>query len=135
MVFDLNDETVDNFLACVTTVLRAAVDLTEPIFIRSLAELEQMESLDPFAQAPNDDIYERCVTFLPNASLTLPPLPIGSARRAVEIFKVVGCEAYSITRMIGGNSGYAGALIEKLTGVKVTTRNWNTIDRLLNKFI
>jgi len=106
----------------------------EPFFVRSMVYLVAMTAFDPFAAAPRDNIYEQCVTFLPGKLSGLAPMPIQSPRRDVEIFSLVEFEAYSITRRINGRSGYAGALIERQTGSQVTTRNWKTITRLVEKY-
>ena len=106
----------------------------EPFFVRSLVYLVAMTALDPFAEAPRDNIYEQCVTFLPSKVSGLVPMPIQSSHRDVEIFSFVEFEAYSITRRINGRNGNAGALIERQIGSQVTTRNWKTITRLVEKY-
>ena len=121
-------------IAAHTAALLVKIGCKEPFFVRSLVYLVAMAVLDPFATAPRDNIYERCVTFLPGKLSGLAPLPIQSPRRDVEIFSLMEFEAYSITRRINGRSGYTGALIERQTGSQVTTRNWKTITRLVEKY-
>jgi uncharacterized protein (DUF1697 family) len=113
--------------------LCAQTGLCEPLFVRSMPYLLALVAADPFVEAPPDDIHERCVTFLPDGFPGLGSLPLQSARRDVTVFAQVRGEAYSVTRMVGGRSGYASALIERQTGLRVTTRNWNTVIRLLEK--
>jgi len=44
-------------------------------------------------------------------------------------------EAYSVTRLLDGRTGSATRLVERLTGARATTRNWNTFQRLLHKYV
>lgn len=134
LVFGAEEDTLADIVIRVSGLLLQRQNVREPIFVRSLQYLEEMTVSDPFAAAPTDAIYEQCVTFLTNDFHDLGSLPIVSSRRDVEIFAHVNSEAFSVTHMIDGRTGNAGALIERLTGYKVTTRNWNTIIRLLDKY-
>jgi hypothetical protein len=86
---------------------------------------------DPFAAVMADDVYERCVSFLPTdrrVSLTLPvPTPRGDA----VLFARGDDDVLSITRLVGGRPGQPGKYLESAHGVRVTTRNWNTIERIV----
>ena len=113
--------------------LRVATSLEEPIFVRSLNYLQTLIGESPFADAPTDAVYEQCVTFASGGLTGIGPLPIESKRRNLCIFKMVGGEALSITRMIGGRCGTAGPILEERSGQRVTTRNWKTVFRLIDK--
>jgi uncharacterized protein (DUF1697 family) len=134
VVFEPRGHDARDVALCVSSTLRTSHGLEEPVFVRSMVELERMRSADPFAEAPKVDVYERCVTFFDEASSALPPLPLSSARGDVIIFSVGENAAYSVTQMINGRTGTAGKMIEDLLATKATTRNWNTVERLLQKF-
>jgi uncharacterized protein (DUF1697 family) len=134
IVFTLTHPDIADFVNAVASVLREETGMEEPLFVRSLTELLEMQASDPFAAAPMDDIYERTVTLLPGPLPALPPTPITSARGDVEIFAIWPGEAYAVTHLIDGRTGNPGALIEKLVPVKVTTRNWRTIERILKRY-
>jgi uncharacterized protein (DUF1697 family) len=116
-----------------TRRLRVAASLEEPIFVRSLNYLQTLVGESPFADAPTDAVYEQCVTFAAGGLAGIGHLPIESKRRDLCIFKIVGGEAFSITRMIGGRCGTAGPILEERCGQRVTTRNWKTVLRLIDK--
>jgi hypothetical protein len=42
-----------------------------------------------------------------------------------------GPEVFSVTQRISDRPGNPGALIKRQIGAAVTTRNWNTIERIL----
>lgn len=116
-----------------TRHLRLAASLKEPTFVRSLDHLQILIGEAPFIGAPTDDVYEQCVSFAAGGLVGLGPLPIVSRRKDLCIFKVAGREAFSVTRMIAGRCGTAGPLLEERTGQRVTTRNWKTILRLIDR--
>jgi hypothetical protein len=77
------------------------------------------------------DVYERCVTFFrTDVALTLA-IPTQSERGDVLLFASGPGEVLSITRLIGGRPGNPGRVIESALGVRATTRNWNTIERIV----
>ena len=113
--------------------LRSHCGLDEPIFLRTIEHLRVLAICDPFLVAPSDDIYEQCVSFAAQSLTCVGSLPIESYRRDMCIFHIVADEAFSITRVIGSRCGAPGPTLEKLSGQKVTTRNWKTVLRLLDK--
>jgi len=116
----------------VSSALKSLCNFSEPAFIRTVPYLTNLVTQNPFGIAPTDNVYERCVSFLPEGRLPpLPKLPIASSRQDVEIFLATDSEVFSITRMIGGKSGNAGSLLDRLKVTPTTVRNWNTIERIL----
>lgn len=109
--------------------LRRSCGLDEPVFVRSVSDLVLLEASHPFERAPRGPHHERTVTFLPDG--VLPAVPLRGPRGDVEVFAVGRHAAFGVTRLIDGRPGNPGPLLEKALAVKVTTRNWNTITRLL----
>ena len=125
-------------LTYVRARLRSSFGFDQPWFVREMPVLQHLVDQNPFKDAPQDDIFEQCITFLPDilpiTPLVWPTLPLRSSRNDVEVFAQTNTEAFSVTRQIGGKSGYATALLERNLGLEVTTRNWNTIRRMVEKF-
>lgn len=110
--------------------LQAVCGLTEPAFLRSMDSLAKLVASDPFAAGPDDDIYERCVTFVPAKAVSLLALPAINARRDVEIFAAGKEEFLSVSRKFTASPGSPNAWLEKTLGVDATTRAWNTVVRI-----
>jgi len=110
--------------------LRALCGLDEPVFVRSVKYLTELAAAEPFANAPIDDIHERCVTFLPHDIADLNGLPIVTARRDAEIFGLVPGQAFSVTRLVGGRPGAVNALLERRLRTRLTSRSWTTVLRM-----
>jgi uncharacterized protein (DUF1697 family) len=119
----------------VAPVLHKLTRLTEPAFVRSLAQLTKLVATNPFAGRDLTGVYECCFTPLPDrlAARLKPRLPLVSTRGDCEVFAVIGADALGLTRQVNGKAGYPTKLIETLFDQPVTTRNWNTIVRLIRR--
>jgi uncharacterized protein (DUF1697 family) len=114
-------------------VLRSTCVLEEPGYIRSVEYLAELVALDPFSAVERDSVYECCASFLHPRSRPLAELPLESRRRDVQVLRSTGSEALSISRKIGNTPGSPNAFLERLLGLPVTTRSWNTVVRLVRK--
>jgi uncharacterized protein (DUF1697 family) len=110
--------------------LRVLCGLDEPVFVRSVKYLVELAATEPFANASVDDIFERCVTFLPHDITDLGGLPIVTARRDAEIFGFVPGHAFSVTRLVGGRPSAVNALLERRLRARLTSRSWTTVLRM-----
>jgi len=114
-------------------ILSHVCGLKEPVFVSGLTHLAQLVAEDPFAQFAASAISERCMSFFePKAAARLRP-PLESERKDCLIFRIRDGEALSITRTIGGKTGYPTPVLEKTLNSPVTTRSWTTIVRLVKR--
>jgi uncharacterized protein (DUF1697 family) len=103
----------------------------EDVFIRTVASLAAAVRADPFAAVMADDVYERCVSFLPTDTRVTLTLPVQTPRGDAVLFARRDDDVLSITRLVGGRPGQPGRYLESAEGIRVTTRNWNTIERIV----
>jgi len=134
IIFESDAHSARSIADCVAILLENDFGLREPIFVRSLEHLLAMQASAPFSVAPDGDIHERTVTFFDELVRPLPCLPLRSKRGDCQVFMVSDCEAFGVTWLFGGRTGNPGKLIEDLGSTRVTTRNWNTIERLLRRY-
>jgi len=101
-----------------------------PVMIRTGAELAALVQLNPFQSAGDDGV--KYVTFLTTELKRSPTLPLWSPANDCAITHVGGREIFSVGyRLPNGRSGNVMMLIEKEAGKAVTTRNWNTIVKIV----
>lgn len=112
--------------------LRGACGWSGTVHVRSVDYLARLIDAAPFAGSPVDGVHERCVTFLP-AGATLPALPLASARNDLAVCHASAGEAFSITRLVNGRPGNVNGLLERLLCTPLTTRNWNTVVRVVER--
>jgi uncharacterized protein (DUF1697 family) len=121
-------------LATASNLLQIECGLMEPGFVRSVAYLKDLVELDPFSAVDRSSGNLCCITFL-HASMTAPPeVPLVSKRKDVEVLRFTGGEALCLSRTIGKTPGSPNAFLEKLFNLPATTRNWNTVVRLVRKY-
>jgi uncharacterized protein (DUF1697 family) len=127
----------DNIQLLTTNIeseIQKIIGRNEDVFIRDLAYLKTIKVNNYFlGNTTLENIHERCITFAANKIKYSFLLPLYSKRKDVELFKILDSEAYSVTRLIDGRTSSAGKIIEKELDIRVTTRNWNTIDKIIDK--
>jgi len=113
--------------------IRSTMGRFEPVFVRSVDALRQAVRANPFAEVPIVEIRDRCVTFTELSGGRLN-VPIHSARGDVVIFGQDGHDIYSATHLVNGRGGNPNRMIEKELSCRATTRNWNTVERIVKMF-
>lgn len=131
LIFEAAPDSVQAIVQSSQEALRLEVGLTEPMFTRSLSRLSELADLAPFASPRSASAYERCVSFLPPVHHLQEHLPYDSPRGDFAVLSMQGTDVFSTTWLVGGRPGQPGKWIEQRSGGLVTTRNWNTIARLL----
>lgn len=120
-------------LALACQLLQAECGLKEPAYLRQVDHLAGLVARRPFDAVAADSVYACCISFLPAKYASPAAWPRVSAREDVEILRVTDTEVFSISRLIGKSPGSPNAFLERLLGSPVTTRNWNTVVRLVGK--
>jgi uncharacterized protein (DUF1697 family) len=108
----------------------ASVSKDVIVFLRTLSQLEGMVRSEPFKDRKVDESM-RYVTFLPEGTWGLKT-PIWTSNKDVEVFCVQGKEVFSLAYKRGEHYGQPNELLERLLKVKATTRNWNSIEGIVN---
>jgi len=122
---------LDAIIAELEETIASVIGRREEVFVRSVDSLATAVGSEPFAPVMADDVYERCVTFFhADVALTLA-IPTQTPRGDALFFAAGPGEVLSITRLIGGRPGQPGRVIEAAMGVRATTRNWNTVERIV----
>jgi len=131
LTFSASPDRVDAIIAQLEETIASVIGRREDVFVRSVDLLAIAVGSEPFAPVMADDVYERCVTFFrADVPLTVA-IPTQSERGDAVLFASAPGQVLSITRLIGGRPGQPGRLIESALGVRATTRNWNTIERIV----
>lgn len=99
------------------------------VLLRTMDELKLISESDPFKRLkPNSMPY---VTFLPFPLKYAPDLPLYSTKRDLEIVHYKNRELFSVGHLVKGRRGFPNTFIEKEFGILATTRNWNTVKKLV----
>jgi len=119
------------------SVLRAAIARKLPfkceIMIVPANDIMKFASEDPFAGQPSGENITRFVNVLAKRVRAVPPLPLSLPSDDDWLLKIVAIEnrfVLGLYRRQMKAISYLGK-IEKLLGVPATTRNWNTIQKVV----
>jgi uncharacterized protein (DUF1697 family) len=130
--FTLHPSAVARLVVEVEAALERVVGRRTEVFVRSVRELVELRNHDHFASVPLTVEHERLVTFL---AQSVPPLtlPIWSPSRDLAVFAAGRRELCSAAvKHSDGTSRGPGGLIERITGTRVTSRAWSTVERILD---
>ena len=114
--------------------MRASCGMREPVFVRSVAELQALVAGDPFAGVVADGRDACCISLLGAPRQPLPALPFVSARGDLELLRADDTHVLSVSRWVGKSAGSPNAWLERALGEPATTRNWRTVLRLVEKY-
>src|SRR5712671_2775034 len=120
------------------SALRAAIAKKLPfkceIMICPARDITKLASKDPFSGQPSGPDITRFVNVLHKRLRTLPPLPLSLPSDDDWLLKIIAIQdrfVLGLYRRQMKAISYLGK-VEKLLGVPVTTRNWNTIEKVAN---
>ena len=99
------------------------------VILRTKQELLDIVEQNPFNDYSGDVKYY--LTFLAEESKQPPTLPIRMNDIENEVLKVENNNVFTVGFNVKGRYGFPNVFIEKEFGVPATTRNWNTILRIL----
>ena len=118
------------------SALRAAIAEKLPfkceIMVCPARDLIKLSSKNPFSRQPSGPDIIRFVSVLTKPLRTPPPLPLSLPSDDDWLLKIIAIEnrfVLGLYRRQMKAIGYLGK-IEKQLGVPVTTRNWNTIEKI-----
>jgi uncharacterized protein (DUF1697 family) len=119
------------------SVLRAAIARQLPfkceIMICAARDVLKLAAKDPFSGQPSDPDITRFMNVLHKPIRALPHLPLGLPSDADWLLKVIAIQdrfVLGLYRRQMKAISYLGKL-EKLLDVPATTRNWNTIEKVV----
>jgi uncharacterized protein (DUF1697 family) len=119
------------------SALRAALAKKLPfkceIMICPARDIIKLTSKDPFSRQPSGPEITRFLNVLHKRLRTLPPLPLSLPSDNDWLLKIIAIEnrfVLGLYRRQMKAISYLGK-IEKLLGMPVTTRNWNTIEKVV----
>jgi uncharacterized protein (DUF1697 family) len=110
--------------------LARAMGRTIATTLRTQAQLQAIVEANPFGTVATNPAY-LCVTFLSHAPTKPEVAPLHAQDFGPELFSVAGKEIYTWHPAGQGRSALAAALGKLRLRGTVTTRNWNTVRKLL----
>ncbi len=132
VMFTAKKENITAFIKRVAATLEKEFGFTIPVLMREMSRLEEMFASEPFKGIKVTKDIRLYVTFLSEAPKTKLKIPYTSDDKAIRILKLEDDALYSVLDLAKGSGTVdAMAIIEKEFGKLVTTRNWNTVEKMV----
>lgn len=112
--------------------LRENLGYEVTVVLRTLSELETIVARNPFKQRTSGAGVMQCVVFLAAEPKSKIRMPLISTTENLEVFELADQTAFVVAgRKKNGSFGFPNNFVEKEFGVAGTTRNWNTVNKIL----
>ena len=98
---------------------------------RTLRELQATRVAHPFGALTGDPDVKLYVGYLAAQPGKTPKLPLALPKEGLEILGAAKRDVFIVSRKVKGSYGFPNALVERAFGVPATTRNWNTVTKVL----
>lgn len=131
VIFNSSEAKQDALSRKIEKTLKNELGLETLVLIRTSEEIIKLAKQDPFKDALAGADVKRYVTFLYERPQSAPKLPMVSPKEGLELFSIKNLEAFIISRQVRGKYGFPNNFVEKELGVPATTRNWNTVGKIL----
>lgn len=135
VIFDSKETDEDVLIKKIEKKLLKDIGKEINVMLRTMDELNAMTKLNPFGKVKEDKDTKLYVSFVKEMPEKFPALPYTSPKKDFEVLPIKGREVYYITyRMENGSFGNPLIFIEKEYGKGSTSRNWNTVVKILASF-
>lgn len=101
------------------------------VILRKYADVKSIAESIGYSQIRSDEVNKFYITFLKEEYPEQLSLPLLSKNQDVEIIYQHKMELISISKPYKGIYGFPNSFVEKLTGIPATTRNPNTLEKIL----
>ena len=133
MLFETSETDTDNLIKRIEEKLEKEFGHEIGVLLRTIEEIQNLADADPFKNikvTPQTRFY---VTFLSEKQKSALKNPYESIEKDIKIVHVSASEVCSfITLSPNRGTSDLMSVLEKEFGRKVTTRNWNTVTKILN---
>ena len=101
------------------------------VVVKTIPELEEIVERNPFSKMKMKENEKLHVTFLPEVPQKTAIATLEAVKSPVDEIRPMKSEVYILCRNGYGKSLFSNTFIEKKLGVPGTTRNWNTVNKLI----
>ncbi|MGA9406489.1 MAG: DUF1697 domain-containing protein [Bacteroidota bacterium] len=103
-----------------------------PVIVKTLKEIEETVKRNPFKKVRMEKGEKLYVSFLAGPPAKVAAVDLMAVKNDVDEIRLSGSEVYILCRKGYGNTLFSNTFIEKKLDVSATTRNWDTVQKLLS---
>jgi uncharacterized protein (DUF1697 family) len=131
VVFNSDNSDPAELIQLIEDLIEKSFGFRTDVILRKTSDIEAIVSSPLFNTLKSDLSKKYYITFLKSSFIDVLTLPLFSKNGDVEIIYSGKTTFISISTLYKGNYGFPNAFIEKLTRIPATTRNPNTLEKLL----
>lgn len=132
VVFEIPEAQASAVFPKIRTKVRKLIGGEPEVLFRTVRELEDLVKRTPFKSYESETNIKFYVAFLSQKPSAKPALPLMCSEEAVEAIGINNLDVLIVSRpKRKGFFGFPNAFIEKEFGVSATSRNWNTVTKVL----
>lgn len=132
VLFNSNITNPDYLISSIENLIEKTFGFRTDVIIRNISEIEAVSNSLQINYLQPEGKKKYYITFLKNDFPETLELPIFSKNHDVEIIYQDKKDFISISSEYKGIYGFPNSVIEKLTGIPATTRNPDTLAKILN---
>lgn len=130
IIFQTEEISIDILTKKISEELEKFLTYHVSVFIRTPEQLEKIITDIPFDKInENEKLYISFLSELPTVKLQEE---LNKYNNDVDSYKIIDNQVYILCRKNYGESLFSNSFLEKKLSVKATTRNINTVNKLLN---
>ncbi|WP_375435761.1 DUF1697 domain-containing protein [uncultured Hymenobacter sp.] len=129
--FETEEQNRAQLTARIEQHLQQTLGYRVSVFLRSVAELEQLLTLNPFGHLAVTNDMRLCVMFLAEPAPVGLELPLFSPKADMEIVSLTDQEAFVVWYIIEGRPPASMTFLDKTLGRQTTTRFFHTAAKIL----
>ena len=131
VTFDADDSAVENVTTGIEAGVARVIGRREGVYVRTVQYLDAVVADDPFAGSPFAEPLHRLVSFAKEPVVWPSGIPRTSARGDWAVFRISGRDVFAVTRVVDGRVQDPGGRVQKISGQRMTSRSWTTIERIV----
>ncbi len=131
VVFNSDNSDPVEHIQLIEDLIEQSFGFRTDVILRKTSEIEAIVTSPLLNTLKSDDSKKHYITFLKTSVVEPLITPLFSKNSDVEIIYADSMDFISISTLYKGSYGFPNAFIEKLTGIPSTTRNPNTLEKIL----
>jgi uncharacterized protein (DUF1697 family) len=129
VIFDSEEKDSERLKSRIESELQRVLHFDIPVILRTKEELEEIVERNPFEEAGiNEKLYVSLLSRAPSAEAVAK---LETYENEIDTFRIQDREVYVLCRENYGKSQFSNNFMEKKLGVSATTRNWATVNKLI----
>lgn len=134
VIFESTKSDIGKIESIIEKGLKKSLGHEIQVFLRTVEEIKKIVKANPFKDIKTHPESKMFVTFTSVPVNPKPKTPLWSDKKDVQVLDVFGREFFCLSHDVKGRFGFPNLFVEKTYKVAATTRNWRTVNKLVENF-